>query len=350
MATKSRNGRVTIRTVAEHAGVSVAAVSKVLRDAYGVSDALRAKVRASIDSLGYRPHAAARGMRGQTYTLGFLIPDLHNPFFADIMAGVNTALERTQYQTLLGASESISSMQTALIEAMIDRQMDGLMIIGPRMLGRELMQVAARIPTVAIAYHSTEVEANFDTVNNDDRVGAALVVEHLAAAGYRQITYLKQELDDPEDAMVTTQREFGYRAAMEKAGLGKYQQVVAADQSLRETQNAARHLLQSRTPPEAIFCWTDFIALEVLSVAKELGLSVPRDLAVVGYDNTSWCDLAQNALTSVDQSGQVLGLQAARLLIERIKGRTQAERFVVTPRLVARASSRPPGAGPQGSN
>ena len=84
----------------------------------------------------------------------------------------------------------------------------------------------------------------------------------------------------------------------------------------------ARHLLQSRNRPEAIFCWTDFIALEVLSVARELGLSVPGDLAVVGYDNTSYCDLAQNSLTSVDQSGQVLGLQAARLLIERIEGRT----------------------------
>ena len=100
-------------------------------------------------------------------------------------------------------------------------------------------------------------------------------------------------------------------------------------------------MLQSRNRPEAIFCWTDFIALEVLSVARELGLSVPGDLAVVGYDNTSYCDLEQNSLTSVDQSGQVLGLQAARLLIERIEGRTTAEQFVVTPRLVARGSSAP---------
>ena len=79
----------------------------------------------------------------------------------------------------------------------------------------------------------------------------------------------------------------------------------------------------------------------MLSVAKELGLRVPEDVAVVGYDNTSYCDLAQNALTSIDQSGQVLGLQAARLLIERIKGRETPEHFVVTPRLVQRASSRP---------
>ena len=87
MAPKTGSGRVTIRTVADDAGVSTAAVSKVLRDAYGVSDALRARVRQSMEKLGYRPHAAARGMRGQTYTLGFIIPDLHNPLFADILAG-----------------------------------------------------------------------------------------------------------------------------------------------------------------------------------------------------------------------------------------------------------------------
>ena len=102
-------------------------------------------------------------------------------------------------------------------------------------------------------------------------------------------------------------------------------------------------MLQSRHRPEAIFCWTDFVALEVLSVARELELSVPGDLAVVGYDNTSYCDLAQNAITSIDQSGQVFGLQSARLLIERIKGRGAAEHFVITPRLVARASSRAKG-------
>ena len=193
MATTGKNGRITIRTVAEDAGVSVAAVSKVLRDAYGVSAALRARVQASIEKLGYRPHAAARGMRGQTYTLGFLIPDLRNPFFADIMAGVNAALERTQYQTLLGVSDLAEPNEKALIENMIDRQMDGIMVIGPRMPAGEIREFAARIPTVLLAYHPGK-DDNFDTVNNDDRHGAELVVQHLVAAGYKQIAYLSQLL------------------------------------------------------------------------------------------------------------------------------------------------------------
>ena len=341
MADPIKKQRVTIRTVAEDAGVSVSAVSKVLRDAYGVSEGLRGKVRASIERLGYRPHTAARGMRGQTYTLGLILPDLHNPFFADILAGINTALERTQYQLLLGVCDSDPGNETALIEAMVDRRMDGLILIGSRIGDQKMAELASHIPTVVVAIHP-EFETNYDTVNNDDRLGATLVVQHLVAAGYKHIAFLSQQISVNEKAMVTMQRETGYRAAMKEAGLGKNMQVAYAGQKSRETQTVARHMLEQRNRPDAIFCWTDFIALEVLSVAHDLGLSVPGDLAVVGYDNTWYCDLAQNSLTSIDQSGQVLGLQAARLLIERIKGREKSEHYMVTPRLVVRGSSAGP--------
>ncbi len=340
MAKKPSNGRITIRTVAEHAGVSVAAVSKVLREAYGVSDQLRAKVRASMDELGYRPLAAARAMRGQTYTLGLLLPDLVNPFFADIMAGVNTALERTQYQPMLGISQSVVQTEQALAEAMIDRQMDGLIIVGPRMRLGVIESIAERTPVVLIAYHRADARS-FDTVNDDDRLGAELVVHHLIEGGYRNIAMLSLELRPAEDAVVTVQREHGYAAAMTEAGQERYINIIRSEQTPREVQAVVRQMLTQRKRPDAIFCWTDFIAFEALSVASELNLEVPEDIAIVGYDNTVWCELAQHNLTSIDQSGQVLGIQAARLLTERIKGRTEAEHFVVTPRLVARGSSRP---------
>lgn len=332
--------RVTIRTVAEDSGVSVAAVSKVLREAYGVSASLRAKVQASMASLGYRPHAAARGMRGQTYTLGVLLNDIRNPFYPDILDGVNTALSRTQYQALIGMGQAMAPIETALVDAIVDRQMDGIIMIGPRMSVREVAVVAARIPTVTIGHHEPAA-TTFDTVNNDDVLGAELVVKHLVAGGYRSISMLSMELPGAEETAVITPREAGYRSAMEEAGLSKYINVIAAPETAREVRAVSGHLLQSRNRPEAVFCWCDYFAFEFLSVAREMDLDVPNDLAVVGYDNSSYCDLAQNALTSIDQSGQLLGLQAARLLIERIKGREKAEHFVVTPRLVARASSHP---------
>lgn len=338
MAAREKSPRITIRTVAADAGVSPAAVSKVLRDAYGVSEGLRARVQASMKKLGYRPHAAARGMRGQTYTLGIMFSDIRNPFFADIMAGVTTALERTQYQPLLGISHHSTTNEISLVEALMDRQMDGLILVAPYMPPPELEQLAQKIPTSVIGYHLPEAE-HLDTANNDDVLGAELVVRHLVEEGYRKIGMISLPLE-AIDVKVQIQRERGYRRAMEANGLASFIRVLRYEQTSREVQTNVRQLLQSRNRPEAIFCWTDFVALEVLSVARDIGLSVPRDLAVVGYDNTSYCDLAQNALTSVDQSGQVLGMQAARLLVERIKGRKKPEHFQVTPRLVVRGSSR----------
>lgn len=337
---KKPERNVTIKTVAEDAGVSVAAVSKVLRNAYGVSEVLRAKVQASMERLSYRPRAAARAMRGQTYTLGVLLPDLHNPFFSDIMGGANLALDRTQYQALFGTGSSIASQEKAIIEAMVDRQMDGLLLIAPRLPTAEIFEIGRKVPTVVLGLH-LETDDAFDTVNNDDQLGARLAVRHLVEHGYRNIAYLSLDLPPPTEGVTTYHRELGYRVEMTEHGLTKYIRVLNAPQTSREIQIMARHLLEGRQRPEAVFCWTDRGAMEVISVAREMGLDVPGDLAVVGYDNTSYCDMAQNALTSIDQSGQVLGLQAIRLLIERVKGRRDAEHFVVTPRLVARNSTSP---------
>lgn len=332
----AKNGRVTIRTVAEDAGVSVSAVSKVLRNAYGVSDALRARVTASIEKLGYRPNASARGMRGRSFTLGVLLSDIRNPFFSEIMAGINTALENTPYQPLLGVSNSAVGLEQALIDAMIDRQMDGLIFVAPRMSMAEIDAVAMRIPTVIIGHHRPGA-THFDTVNNDDEKGAEEVVDYLVGQGCRRIVNISLDLPPATDNSVTFHRELGYRRAMERHGLTE--RIVFAEHSPK-ARGVARELLAGPDRPEALFCWTDSCAFEAISAAFELGLSVPGDVSIVGYDNSPPCDLAQNLLTSVDQSGRRLGMESARMLMERIEGRQSAEHFVVEPKLVVRGSTR----------
>jgi LacI family transcriptional regulator len=327
--------RVTIKDVANDAGVSVAAVSKVLRDAYGVSDALRGKVRASMDKLNYRPLASARGMRGQTYMLGLVLPDIRNPFFSDILAGINTALERTPYRLMLGISQSTTHIEEGLVDSMIDSQMDGLILIGTAEDRGRLEATAATKPMVAIGHFAPQSD-QYDTVNNDDQLSARLVVRHLVGNGFRNIAMLSLA---SMTSTIIEERELGYRREMIEHDLAGTINVLRAGQTPREIQSSARKLLQAPSPPDAIFCWTDFIALEVISVATEMGLRIPDDLAIVGHDNTRHCDFAQNSLTSVDQSGELLGLKAARLLIERIRGRTKSEHFVVEPRIVARQSS-----------
>ncbi len=173
-------------------------------------------------------------------------------------------------------------------------------------------------------------------MNNHDQQGGLLVVRHLVSAGYKNIAMFSLQ---SESSSILSEREMGYRRGMVEAGLGAAINIVHSPQVMRDVQFAARRLLQGPKRPDAIFCWTDFIALEVISVATELGLRVPQDVGIVGYDNTMYCDFAQNSLTSIDQSGELLGLQATRLVIERINGRTGVEHFVVPPRLVARRST-----------
>ena len=341
MAPRKKSERVTIRTVAEDAGVSVAAVSKVLRDAYGVSDSMRLKVRQSIDKLSYRPHSAARGMRGQTYTVGVLMADMKNPFFPDLIDGIDDGLAGTQYLPLFGVGRGSFSVETAIVHAMIDRQIDGLIMIGQRLKTADLEVFASEIPIVVIGHHA-QAATSFDSANNDDERGGALVVEHLLAQGFRRPAMITLGRDDLMTADVSQKREKGFAQAMRDAGFADRQiRIAPADDGLPDVTATVRALLESPEPPDAIFGWADYYALEVLSAVRALGLRVPDDIGIIGYDNSAPCAFTQNNLTSVDQFGREIGRQATRLLIERIKGRETAEHFVVTPQLVARSSTSP---------
>lgn len=334
----ARSGRITIRTVAEHSGVSVAAVSKVLRNAYGVSAALRARVEASIAELDYRPNASARGLRGQTYTIGILMVDIGNPFYPDILAGIDQGLENTQYVPLFGIGRGRASLEAATLHAMIDRQMDGIILVGQRLEPKVLAEVARNMPIVIIAHHDPNA-TGFDTVNNDDLLGGRLVVEHLLAQGYRRPAMITTRNTDMDVADVAVRREMGFSQAMQAVGLGEYIRVERAEDALDDVTATVRKLLTGDDPPDALFGWADYYALEVLSAVRALGYRVPEDVGLIGYDNSEPCAFTQNDLTSIDQSGREIGRKAAQLLLERIGGRTSAVHFLTQPRVVARGTT-----------
>jgi LacI family transcriptional regulator len=331
--------RATINNVAERAGVSRAAVSKVLRDAYGISNDMRRRVEAAMAELDYRPQTAARGLRGRTYTLGILIPDIRNPFFPDILDGVVSELQATRYQPFLGVSQAEVPNERGLVDAMLDRKMDGLIIIAPRLDSDYLERMAKDIPIVMIGRH--QHERGFDTVNNDDELGGRMVVDHLANLGHKRIAHYSHEVVELGLVTPNARRLKGYEERMNALGLGQYIHIrKGRDTSYRDS--IALDMLQRQYRPSAIFAWTDNIALGVMSAANELGMRVPDELSVVGYDNSRICDLAQIALTSVDQSAHLLGETSARLLIERIEGRTDEVHFMVPPKLVLRHSTASP--------
>jgi LacI family transcriptional regulator len=336
--------RVTIVDVAAHARVSTTAVSKVMRNAYGVSPAMREKVNAAIAELGYRPRAAARGMRGQTYTIGLMLPDLHNPFFAQLFDGFADRLGGTDYHVLVGSS-LCGTDELEVTDALIDRGMDGLVLVAPTATQAQIDTSAAGVPMVVIGRHSRS--ALHDTVVDDDAAGAALVVDHLAGLGHRRIAHVEHlETDAVRSAVMPNAiRARGYREAMTARGLAAEVDVVSTSYTEEGGYVAAKALLARPRRPTAIFAGADIAAMGVLTAIAEAGLSVPGDISVAGYDNTPLAAVGPISLTSVDQAGHQLGAEAARLLLERIADRNRSASFVSTsPTLVVRRTTAPPRA------
>ncbi|MEU6227997.1 LacI family DNA-binding transcriptional regulator [Streptomyces sp. NPDC047042] len=336
--------RVTIADVARSAGVSTSAVSKVLTNAYGVSPAMRERVRTAMAELGYRPHAAARGMRGRTFTIGILLASIRNAFYADLLEGVDATLRTTEFTVFIGSSGSAErDDQTKLIHAMVDRQMDGLILIAPAVAREEVVRIAADVPTVVIGHH--DPSPAYDSVVNQDGLGVDLVIDHLVGLGHRDIAHLShptvrgtQWRQRPEHHV-----RAAYDEAMARHGLADLARVVNSGYSDEGGYRGAMELLTSRRPPTAIFAGADVAATGVFRAAAELGLRIPGDLSLAGYNNTSVAALAPVSLTSVDQAGAMMGETAARLLVERIeKSRDRAVVTASTPHLVVRGSTAPP--------
>jgi len=326
--------------------VSTTTVSKVLRNAYGASPAARDKVRQAMAELGYRPHAVARGMRGQTYTVGVMLPTIRNPFFADILDGITDRLANTDYQTLLGTGCNGEDAEARTTDAMIDRGMDGLVLIAPIASRARLEHIASLVPTVIVGRHANS--ATYDVVTDDDFTGAALVVNHLADLGHRRIAHIDHHETDPARLaeMPNAVRARGYRHAMLERGLGDEIDIVATSYTQEGGYLGTQQLLARPQRPTAIFAGADFVAMGVFQALTEAGLRVPDDISVAGYDNTTFAAFAPISLTSVDQAGHQIGTNAARLLLERIADRnTPSAQIKLAPKLVVRGSTAPPSDG-----
>jgi LacI family transcriptional regulator len=336
--------KVTIRTVAKDAGVSVTAVSNVLRNAYGVSDAMREKVLISIAKLGYRPSTAARAMRGRTYTVGVLALDLANPFLSELVGGIQEAVEAAGFKLMISVGRGQSRLESDLIETMIDTRMDGLILVAPHLEPQILDRFSRQIPMVLIGHHEPEA-ASFDTANCDDEHGARMAVRALYTAGHRNIRMISLPHHELSEADVSIRREAGYKMEMRDLGLADKVAIAFDDsgeavsqttgESLAERMQA---LLVSAAKPVAFFCWSDLHAITLIDQARAMGLQVPGQVAVIGFDNAPSSGLRSLGLSSIDQNGRALGAKAWQLLLQRINGRTAARHELAPPNLVTRQS------------
>jgi LacI family transcriptional regulator len=330
--------RVTIQDVARSAGVSVSAVSKVVRDAYGVSPQMRSRVTAAIDELGYRPHAGARAMRGRAFTIGVVLVDFTSPYQAEVAQGATDELYGSSFQSILVAAGTDAEAHQRAAEALIDRQADGLILIAPFTSHDWLEGLGSRVPVVVVGRHGPST--NYDTVSGDDIEGARLVVDHLVALGHRRITFIAHPSIGVERPFVMshTAREDGYEAAMGRHGIDP--EVIVTSWTEQGGYQAAIEALDRSVPPTAIFAGADIAALGVLRAAEERGIRVPQDLSVAGYDNIYVSTIGRVALTTVDQAGPLTGSVSARMLLQRIdNSRSQPIHYMLPPRLEVRRTT-----------
>ncbi|SMH44529.1 transcriptional regulator, LacI family [Rathayibacter oskolensis] len=333
-------GPATIQDVALRAGVSRAAVSKVIRNAYGVSPSMRERVTAAIAELDYRPSVAARAMRGSSFSIGVEIPSLGNAFFNRIVTGASAALEGSRYQLIVAPAQSDSGEGFRAIEALVDRQVDGLIAVSPMVEPSWLERLAARTPIVMLGRHDDS--AGYDTVTNDDVAGTDRIMDHLFTLGHRRIAHLtvSEQVTGRVPGAPHSVRLVRYEHRMREAGLGDEVQVIHLDPLTDDTRVRMLELFRSVDRPTALFAGNDSLALDALWARADAGLSSTQ-LSIVGYDDIEVAAHPGISLTTVDQFGEELGDRAVRLLLERLGGRTEAVHFQVDPVLRVRSSSAP---------
>jgi DNA-binding LacI/PurR family transcriptional regulator len=326
----------TMEDVARVAGVSRALVSLVFRDSPKVSAARRDRVLEAAEHLGYRPNAMARHLASRTTrTLGVLLNDLHNPFFADIYDGVETAASSLGYRLLLTAGRHRDGSEHNAIDTMLQHRVDAMILISPRIPAADIASFSRQAPLVVLG--RTVEGSAIDSIMADEAQGALAAVEHLATLGHRSIVHI-----DGGRGAGAAARRAGFERAISQLGLG-IPDVVPGDFTEMSGVTATAGLLQRPTMPTAIFAANDIVALGVIDTLAGAGLRVPDDVSVLGYDNTALARMRHISLTTVDQPRIEMGEMAVHLLDQRVNARRSTSvTHLMRPTLMTRRSTAPP--------
>jgi LacI family transcriptional regulator len=307
----------TIRDVAKQAGVSVATVSRVMNNSGPVSAGTRERVEQVAEALRYSPHPGAQGLiMRRTRNLGVILPDLYGEFFSEVIRGMDQATQRAGYNLLVSSSHDDRSEIDAAVRAMRGR-VDGLVLMTPETgVGSVEEVIQPSLPVVLMNAPASSARAH--TLNVDSYGGSYAMVRHLVSGGHERVALIG---GDPQNHDARERRR-GYAAALRDAGLeARPEWQVRADFRKSGGWEAAR-VLMSRPGlrPTAIFAANDAMAVGALSSLQELGLAVPRDVAVAGFDDIPLARYLSPALTSVHVDNSGLGARAVELLLESVDG------------------------------
>jgi DNA-binding LacI/PurR family transcriptional regulator len=339
--------RPTLEDVAALAGVSRALVSLALNDSPRVASSSREAIVKAAAELGYRPNLAARNLASRrTGTIGVLLNDLHNSFFADVYDGLSAAAIDVDLKLLLTTGRNAASIELQAIDAMIEHRVDGIILVGTRITSGQIVTTATTVPTVVIGRNVRN--SAVDCVTNHDAEGARIAVEHLVNLGHEHIVHI-----DGGDGAGAAARRAGFKRASRELGVPNAE-IIQGDFTEDAGNRGARHILErnglernglrrrglrGRSIPTAVFGANDLVAIGVLDTFAEGGLRVPEDVSVMGYDNSALARLSRISLSSIDQSTERLGRVAVELLQSRLGGRNDQRVELVMPTLVQRRTT-----------
>ncbi|MDT8860179.1 LacI family transcriptional regulator [Alkalihalobacillus sp. MEB130] len=323
--------RPTIYDVAKEAGVSIATVSNVVNNNGRVGEKTRQKVLKTMKKLDYSPSVVASALTGKkTKTIGLLIPDISNPFFADIARSIEDRGNELGFSVIICSTDNLEEKEKKYLSVLIRKSVDGIILAsGVRNLTLLEELIEKKIPVALIANDIPSIPLT--TVTIDDFKGGYIATKHLLSLQHTNIAIIA------EHAWSNIQRINGYQQALMEENIeSREEYFIKTEATIESGTKAALQLLRLEEPPSAIFACNDLLAIGVIEAARELGLDVPNDVAVVGFDNTILSRLTVPKLTSISQPIQDMGKKVFDMLLD---SELTNQKTLFMPELVIRDSS-----------
>jgi len=325
-----------MQDVAREAGVSVMTVSRVLNQQPGVSDERRRRVRAVIRKLGYRRNSLARGLKAErSHTLGLVVPDITNPYFPEIVRGAEDVALEAGYGVFLSNAVEDQRREAASLRMLDERRVDGVIVVSPR-LPENRLYALLRAHRAAVVVNRSAPPEIAGAVRLDHASGVRDAIDHLLSLGRRRIGVLA----GPDSSVAARERREGILATLAARGVPlPPERVVRTAPHIEQGAEATRRLLEAADGLDALLCYNDLVAAGALLACADAGLRVPQDMAVVGFDDIPFARMFTPPLTTLHVPKYDLGVNAMRILLDRIAGRNVRAEVVLRPTLVVRGST-----------
>jgi LacI family transcriptional regulator len=328
----------TIKDVAKKANVSYTTVSRALNNKYGVKKETRDRIVKAAAEMGYTCNAIARGLvKKKTNTIGLILPDITNPFFPEIAMGIEDGAHAKGYSVFLCNTNYDPEREAQYLKHLAEKRVDGIILVpASNERSLELNKISeSGIPIVYACSYYLEGDRSYVAI--DDERGGFLATRHLVEQGYSTIAYIGAK----DETVKKDERLVGYKQALKKFGIPARDRLIYyCDHKMKTGHDIINKMISKKEVPRAIFAANDLLAIGVIQGAKELGLSVPGDIAVVGFDDIPFASLPEIQLTTISQPKQKMGELSINILLDIIFGNEQnTRRTILEPELVIRKSS-----------